>query len=355
LVGSPRSIQTPNLIDATNSLKKGGLYVVGNIMVGEWKDKMKQFDVMQSSWLDLIATAQWKAFLDLTIASSVRQGVQNLLLTSGVGGMKPNTVVLGLYNPNEGHGLSPRNLTREIHEKITTFPEQPLYKLSVSEYVAIIKDIVRAGKNVLISRNFEQLDKEKMAVAALGGHSPLAFWRKPSDRMMTIDSWIVEDFARNPSDSEHFSDKMLHAETPAADYSDTSSLIVMLGHILRTASGFKKNARLRVFSYVRSSHQVFFENERLKVYLHRCRIDAEILVIPMANPVNTDNFDFVQTLHQVVLQNSRNTSVIFFPLPPPPHHKKLFDEYVGKMERLSRGLGAIYLVRSNENVITTEI
>jgi len=106
---------------------------------------------------------------------------------------------------------------------------------------------------------------------------------------------------------------------------------------------------------VRSSHQVFFENERLKVYLHRCRIDAEILVIPMANPVNTDNFDFVQTLHQVVLQNSRNTSVIFFPLPPPPHHKKLFDEYVGKMERLSRGLGAIYLVRSNENVITTEI
>lgn len=31
----------PNLIDATNSLKKGGLFVVGSILVGQWNKMMR--------------------------------------------------------------------------------------------------------------------------------------------------------------------------------------------------------------------------------------------------------------------------------------------------------------------------
>lgn len=37
------------------------------------------------------------AFVNLTLADSVRRGVQNLLFVTGFGSMRPNTLVLGFY------------------------------------------------------------------------------------------------------------------------------------------------------------------------------------------------------------------------------------------------------------------
>jgi hypothetical protein len=54
-----------------------------------------------TAWSTLDRVAKVKAFVDCTIASTLRQGVKSLLMTSGLGGMRPNIVCLGWPNEND--------------------------------------------------------------------------------------------------------------------------------------------------------------------------------------------------------------------------------------------------------------
>ena len=77
-------------------MKKGGLYVLGQVTVGSLEDS--QSDPLAEKtveWLKLIDHLKIKAFVELTLADSVRKGVEQLIRVSGIGAMKPNTILLG--------------------------------------------------------------------------------------------------------------------------------------------------------------------------------------------------------------------------------------------------------------------
>ncbi|KFO54867.1 Solute carrier family 12 member 9, partial [Corvus brachyrhynchos] len=109
MVQNPRG--SARLIDFVNDLKKSGLYVLGHV-------ELQDLDMLpsdplqpqQDSWLSLVDKLNVKAFVSLTLAPSVRHGVRQLLFTSGLGGMRPNTLVLGFYDdeaPQDGLAQHP--------------------------------------------------------------------------------------------------------------------------------------------------------------------------------------------------------------------------------------------------------
>ncbi|XP_077415289.1 solute carrier family 12 member 9-like isoform X2 [Vanacampus margaritifer] len=82
MVANPRSCV--GLLTFINDLKKSGLYVLGHVKLGLLDERPS--DPLQSyydSWLSLVDHLNIKAFVNLTLAESVRRGVQNLLFISG--------------------------------------------------------------------------------------------------------------------------------------------------------------------------------------------------------------------------------------------------------------------------------
>lgn len=95
------------------SVAKGGLYILGHVLKGEFGSAIDELQFQQHSWLGLVDRSGIKAFVDLAIAPDERAGCRNLLLTSGtvectqnpsrrsltpfiegIGGMRPNICML---------------------------------------------------------------------------------------------------------------------------------------------------------------------------------------------------------------------------------------------------------------------
>ncbi|CAF4195717.1 unnamed protein product, partial [Adineta steineri] len=97
LVSNPRS--AINLIDFVNDMKKGGLFILGHVKTGHMDNGSNDTCSQEYPyWVSLIDNMKIKAFVDMTLAPSIRDGVLQLMRLSGLGGLRPNTVILGFYD-----------------------------------------------------------------------------------------------------------------------------------------------------------------------------------------------------------------------------------------------------------------
>lgn len=68
-------------------MKKSGLYVLGHVKQGS-VDEFPSDPVERElpAWIQLVEMLKVKAFIELTLAQSVREGAQHLMRVSGLGG-----------------------------------------------------------------------------------------------------------------------------------------------------------------------------------------------------------------------------------------------------------------------------
>uniref|UniRef100_A0A8D3CD34 Zgc:153039 n=1 Tax=Scophthalmus maximus TaxID=52904 RepID=A0A8D3CD34_SCOMX len=342
MVSNPRS--SAGLITFINDIKKSGLYVLGHVQLGDL-DTLPS-DPLQSqydSWLSLVDHLNIKAFVNLTLADSVRHGIQHLLFISGLGGMRPNTLILGFYD-----GCPPKDRLVDPTMSANCGECGDGKALGPREYVAIIADAMKMLKNVVLARYFNNFDRAQIL-------SPPS--SSPSKGAVYVDVWPVN---------------LLRPDS--CSYVDTCSLFLLqLACILNMVRAWRK-ATLRLFLCVEDGRSVRGSEEKLGQLLKELRIKAQVYPVPWDQqvalhwqrqekwgnnfPSNTTRLsdDYLSAVNKLILDQARPPPAVrFLYLPRPPADTRRYAAYLHQLELLTRDLGPTLLIHGVTPVITTDI
>ncbi|XP_033834167.1 solute carrier family 12 member 9 [Periophthalmus magnuspinnatus] len=353
MVANPRS--SCQLILFVNQLKKGGLYVLGHVQLGDL-DSLPSDPVQQqyNFWLSLVDKLGVKAFVDLTLSPSVRQGTQHLLRITGLGGMKPNTLILGFYDScipedfflqdsafcsaSTGQGTEEEeeyNFGVDLPSLQAHFPpvrhvESPRW-LSSEEYVGIISDALKMNKNVCLGRYFFQLEGEEKDSKVDGSNR-------------TIDVWPLN---------------LLQPDS--CDYEDVCSLFLLQMACVLNMSSRWRHARMRIFLNVetKSGSQGWVVNEEtFRELLKKLRIRASIKIVPWDSVVQhaqSLSEDFLTAVNSMLIEHSLQAAVRFLYLPRPPAHPSQSQQYISQLEAVTNRLGPTLLIHGVTPVTYTDL
>ncbi|KAM9853767.1 solute carrier family 12 member 9 [Aulostomus maculatus] len=403
MVSNPRS--SVGLITFINDIKKSGLYVLGHVQLGDLDTLPSDpLQAQYDSWLSLVDHLNIKAFVNLTLADSVRHGIQHLLFISGLGGMRPNTLILGFYDdslpkdkliePSLSGSLSTDLLctSQELQHQPLRFHFASLRGsssrqdggefgdgkvLGPQEYVAIIADAMKMLKNVVLARYFNNFDRAQVLSQASSS---------PGKGAVYVDVWPV-NLLRPDSSS----------------YVDTCSLFLLqLACILNMVRAWRK-ATLRLFLCVEEGRSVRGSEEKLGQLLKELRIKAQIYPVSWDQqvslhwqrqgkwgknlgppspdtikedkkqqvdeeedeedyvnsfPSNTTRLsdDYLSAVNQLILEQARPPPAVrFLYLPRPPADTRRYTTYLRQLELLTQNLGPTLLIHGVTPVITTDL
>lgn len=332
MVNSPRSACP--LIDFINDLKKGGLYVLGHVLTGEYEDGPDPTLDMTLHWLNLVDHLRVKAFIELTVAKTVREGLQHLMRLSGMGAMKPNTVILGFLDDEEQTDFlqSPDSSYRNVDFDIDMFSLTRPRTLEPLEYVQMMSDVLRMNKNLCLCRNFSKLKKDPKIV----------------NSKSYIDVWPVNFL--NPGEHDAF---------------DITSLFMMqLACIVNMVPLWSKlklricvcdETRQSYFQLNASGQQVM---DKLKNMLKKLRIAADIYPVPEWGSVieshGSDMATYVTSFNNLIRQQTTETAVTFIYLPSPPQESNAAS-YYNNLEIISQNLPPTIFVHGVSTVTSTTL
>ncbi|MGH0128189.1 UNVERIFIED_CONTAM: hypothetical protein FKN15_044837 [Acipenser sinensis] len=361
MVANPRS--SVELIGFVNDIKKSGLYVLGHVELGDL-DTLPS-DPLQSrydSWLTLVDKLNIKAFVNLTLADTIRHGVQQLLFISGLGGMRPNTMVLGFYDdcePQDGleeFAGSAMDTSLPVEEPRLNFPalRQTAGRkaLSMEDYVAVVSDSVKMLKNVALARYFSDFDRKEV----LGR------------KAVYVDVWPLN---------------LMRPDS--INYVDTCSLFLLQLACVLTMVRSWRQARLRLFLCVESGRSVQGPEEKLRQLLRELRIKADIHTVAWDSvvalhwhkqagrkpeeemeleedfvnsfPSNATRIsdDYLQAINRMILQQASEPAVRFLYLPRPPADTSLYHTYLRHLDIMTKDLGPTLLIHGVTPVTSTHL
>lgn len=269
------------LIQFCNSLKKGALFILGHVIVSDdFAHAVPEARRQQTAWTKFIEISKVKAFVNVTISPTVEWGTRNIVLSAGLGGMRPNIVVMGAYNLDEYWASrplidlsgAPQNAVQreqrglrdgQVQGTLPTDSCKTEDAVGIKNYVTVLEDLLIGLRiNVAIAKGFRNLEVPNSGT---------------DNKKKYIDLWPIQMSAELATESGEEKRNVLTTNF------DTYTLILQLGCILNTVSTWKKAFALRVAVFVEYESDVEEERGRVKTLLDNLRIPAKVLVFWLAS------------------------------------------------------------------------
>lgn len=342
-------LQSFTLLGFLEKSKKGGLFIIGAVVVGSIREMRGVQKRLKEVWLTKIRTAGLKAFPQIAVAEDPRQAYQVLVSCSGLGGLDCNTVVLPLLTPAMNRSstaeelFSPRfsrskapSVTQEeminrLQNENTEMDESAANAARIAEhtvsndrtYCEILTDTLVMERNLMLTRNYETLP-----TAQTGRKRFMHTGRKKC-----IDVWfdieIILNAETHESPKHARSDSLSNVELEIS-FDDTKALMMQMAHIVHTNPEWARNSTLRVFKVLRRGlplpeEQIAMLRQRMRDFLKRCRIevsdvivvreprmDPKLLAVP---PVGILQRALFLSANAIIQKFSENTCQIYCALP----------------------------------------
>ncbi|AOA64271.1 Vacuolar cation-chloride cotransporter 1 [Komagataella phaffii CBS 7435] len=280
LIDNPRT--SWNLIQFCNSLKKGGLYILGHVIITEtFQDRYRELKRQKLKWTQFRDFASLKAFVQIGIGPNLAWGVRNVFLGSGLGGMKPNITVLGFFDlstyaqqhpdalrtSSKSYERNNYEYNHQLPDHIQSLPTDSCkaeQRVNITEWVRIIEDLIILESNVAVAKGFPRLEIPEK-------NSP----EKSSQEKTFIDLYPIQMSAQ-------VTNKQTSKSALTTNF-DTYTLILQLGAILNTVPQWKRSHKLRVVVFVEYQEDVEDEKHRLTLLLEALRIQAQIKILVLSD------------------------------------------------------------------------
>lgn len=256
LVNNPRTDW--NVIIFCNSLKKGALYILGHVLKGGFQSCLPELRQQHLAWLNLVDVSGVKSFVDVVIAHDEREGARNLILSSGLGGMRPNIIVLGFPSELQLPSALPRGPRGDEHRlpdwhPLPTDPGRKESPIHSETYVGILEDALALNRAFAVAYGFDAM--------SLPGPSRVAHYQPPGTTQY-IDLWPIQIASHG------------HGDAPTWD---TYTMVLQLGTILSFTGTWSKH-KLRVNVFVEHGEEIEAERTRVRALLDNLRIPASLRV-----------------------------------------------------------------------------
>lgn len=269
------------LISFANSLKKGGLFILGHVIVTDnFGDSVPEAKKQRAAWTQFIEFVKIKAFVNVVVSPSMEWGARNLVFSAGLGGMRPNIVMMGFFNLEQFRQEQPlvdvpeppmertdtikkrRRSQAPVKGALPTDTCHVEKRTDLQSYVLTMEDLVLKLKiNVAVATGFSDLDLPDQANGT---------------NKKSIDLWPIQMSATIPQEDSK------QSSLTTTNF-DTYTLILQLGCILNTVPAWKKAYKLRVAVFVEYESDVAEERTRVETLLDNLRIKAEVLVFYLAS------------------------------------------------------------------------
>lgn len=156
-------------------MKKGALYILGHIIVTtDFQDSFPEVKRQQTAWMKYIDFSKIKGFVQVAVAPTIEWGARNIVLSAGLGGMRPNIAVMGFYNMNEYRQSKPlidvppcskpgsskgTSIKAKLQGQLPTDSNRPEKAVGVQSYVNVLEDLLLSLQiNVAVAKGFDDLE-----------------------------------------------------------------------------------------------------------------------------------------------------------------------------------------------------
>lgn len=286
LCDDPRSCW--ELIGFCNHLKKGGLYILGHVVV--MKDdtekgkndseggyfsttSFNELRKQNEAWIKLRDFSKIKAFVQIALGPTLPWGVRNVYLGSGLGGMRPNITVIGFYEYIK-HGVDLPVFKKKI-DHLPTDTLRKERKISIGQWVQIIEDLIVMQATVAVAANFARMDLPTLLKKPNIWQKQDNKYKFNAETARYIDLYPIQMCSV---------DQLENGKSVLSTNFDTYTLILQLGAILTTVSEWKyTNHILRVIVFVETPEEIDDERVRLSELLSTLRINAEPKIICLSD------------------------------------------------------------------------